>query len=81
SALDRCAFVDAWAGLRPCSTDTRPIIGQTAIGGLYLAAGHFRHGILLAPITAVLLSDVILHGRSPLDLSPFSPGRSTLKST
>lgn len=81
SALDRCECVDAWAGLRPCSNDTLPIIGKTAIGGLYLATGHFRHGILLAPVTALALADLVLLGRSSLDLAPFSPHRLTLKST
>ncbi len=75
SVLDRCAFVDAWAGLRPCSKDKLPILGTTAIDGLYLATGHFRHGILLAPITATLISDLILVGKTSLNLSPFSPLR------
>ncbi len=72
SALDRCEFIDAWAGLRPCSKDKLPILGNTSIDGLYLATGHFRHGILLAPITATVLADLILHDRSSVDLTPFS---------
>ena len=79
SVLNRCAFVDAWSGLRPCSKDTLPIIGKTAIDGFYLATGHFRHGILLAPVTASAVADLILLGRSPVDLAPFAPHRLSLK--
>jgi glycine oxidase len=75
SALDACVFVDAWAGLRPYSGTGHPLMGQTIIEGLYVATGHFRHGILLAPITATIMADLILHRRSCLDLAPFSPAR------
>lgn len=75
SAFDSCAWRDAWAGFRPRTADGLPIIGQTAIKGLYAATGHFRHGILLAPITAHLLAELILNGKSSTDLSPFSPLR------
>ena len=72
SRLLECAFLQAWAGFRPYSRTGNPILGPTAIEGLYLATGHFRHGILLAPITAALMSELILRGRSSVDLSPFS---------
>lgn len=75
SALDECQFLEAWAGFRPYTSDRLPIIGKTSIEGLYAATGHFRHGILLAPITASLLTDLILRGRSSTDLAPFSPER------
>ncbi|MBI1992572.1 MAG: glycine oxidase ThiO [Candidatus Omnitrophica bacterium] len=75
SALSACAFLEAWAGLRPFTKDRLPILGKTPIEGLYIATGHFRHGILLAPITAALMGELILRGRSSFDLSPFSPGR------
>ena len=75
-ALDPCLFLEAWAGFRPATADRRPILGETAIDGLYVAAGHFRHGILLAPITAQVMADLILRGRSVLDIKPFSPQRS-----
>ena len=74
-AVDRCHFLDAWAGLRPCSKDRMPILGATPIDGLFVATGHFRHGILLAPTTAGLLADLILTGQSPLPFQPFSPLR------
>lgn len=75
SLLDRCTFKEAWAGLRPLSKDQLPILGMTSIRGLYVATGHFRHGILLAPVTATLMADLILRGRAPFNLSPFSPAR------
>ncbi len=74
-AFDGCALVDTWAGLRPWAPDGLPILGATKIGGLYVATGHYRHGILLAPITATLMADLILTGRPALDLAPFSPAR------
>ncbi len=76
-AFGACTLLDAWAGFRPLTTDGLPIIGATKIAGLYAATGHYRHGILLAPITATALRDVVLHGSSPVDLAPFSPQRFT----
>lgn len=74
-ALEPCRFLEAWTGLRPCTKDRLPALGPTSIDGYYVAAGHFRHGILLAPVTARIMADLLLRGRSPLDLTPFSPGR------
>ena len=71
-ALSRCTFRDCWAGLRPCSQDRLPILGPTSIGGVFVATGHFRHGILLAPVTAKLMTELIVRGRSSFDLLPFS---------
>lgn len=75
SVFDRSTFREAWVGFRPCSQDRLPILGPTRIEGLYAALGHFRHGILLAPITATLLTEFILTGESSVDLQPFSPAR------
>lgn len=71
-AVARGTFVEAWAGLRPRTPDDLPILGQTSIEGLYVATGHFRHGILLAPATATFMADLVLTGRSRFDLTPFS---------
>lgn len=71
SRLDSCHFIEGWAGLRPYSATGYPILGPTHLDGLYVATGHFRHGILLAPATATLMADVILQGHTPFDLSPF----------
>jgi len=73
-SLGGARFSTAWAGLRPATPDGLPLLGESPIRGLYLAAGHFRNGILLAPITALLLSN-LLRGAASRDLSPFSPGR------
>ena len=75
SALQRCRFLKAWAGFRPCAKDKLPIMGPTSIDGLYVATGHFRHGILLAPMTAQVMSQLILQGHSAFDLAPFSLSR------
>ena len=66
---------DAWAGLRPGSPDGLPILGLTSLPGYYAATGHYRDGIMLAPITAVVMSQLI-SGREPeFDLKAFSPLR------
>ena len=68
-------ILEDWAGLRPGTPDALPILGATATPGYYVATGHFRDGILLAPITAQVMSAVI-EGRKPEhDLDPFSPAR------
>jgi len=66
---------EAWAGLRPATPDELPILGETSVSGYFVAAGHYRDGILLAPVTAAVMSDIVM-GESPrLDLSQFSPRR------
>jgi len=68
-------ILEDWAGLRPGTPDALPILGATATPGYYVATGHFRDGILLAPITAEIMADVITGGGCQYDLTPFSPGR------
>lgn len=51
--------VESWAGVRPGTPDQAPLLGQTAAPGLYVAAGHYRNGILLAPVTARILADAV----------------------
>jgi len=75
SLLNQCRFIEAWAGFRPYPKDQLPILGKTTIDGLYVATGHFRHGILLAPITAQLMAELILRGRPSPALIPFHPSR------
>jgi len=68
-------ILEDWAGLRPGTPDALPILGSTATPNYYVATGHFRDGILLAPITARVMADVI-EGRLPeFDLHAFSPTR------
>lgn len=66
---------DAWAGLRPASPDKLPIMGETSLPGYYAGTGHYRDGILLAPITAHLMTQLITGCRTDFDLTPFSPLR------
>lgn len=68
--------VDSWAGLRPASPDSLPIIGSQT-PHRWLALGHFRNGILLAPGTARLLRQMILSEPLSIDLHHFAPGRFT----
>jgi glycine oxidase len=63
------------AGIRPGTPDNAPIIGPGAIEGLFWATGHYRHGILLAPITAELVSAALVGETLPELAAPFSPGR------
>jgi glycine oxidase len=68
-------ILEAWAGLRPGTPDGLPILGATPTPGYFVATGHFRDGILLAPATARVMAEVIL-GRAPeYDLGAFSPLR------
>jgi glycine oxidase len=73
--LAEARILEDWAGLRPGTPDALPILGATAIPGYYVATGHFRDGILLAPITAKIMADVIEGLNPEYDLTPFSPAR------
>jgi glycine oxidase len=66
---------EMWCGFRPGSRDNAPILGESAIPGVYMATGHYRNGILFAPATAVHMSSLILDGIVPNPLKPFSPLR------
>jgi glycine oxidase len=68
-------ILESWAGLRPGTPDSLPILGESQTPRYYVATGHFRDGILLAPITAEVMTAAI-EGRKPEhDLSAFSPAR------
>lgn len=74
-SIGEAKILDAWAGLRPGSPDDLPIMGAGRLPGSYVSTGHFRNGILLAPITGVVMAELI-QGKNPrLDLSAFSPSR------
>jgi glycine oxidase len=68
-------FVEAQAGLRPGTPDNAPLIGPTDIEGLFAATGHFRNGILLAPVTADAIVGWAARGDVGADVAPFSPDR------
>ena len=74
-ALGQARVLEAWAGLRPGTPDNLPLLGATATPGYFVAAGHFRDGILLAPVTAHLMAQVVTGVKPEYDISPFTPGR------
>ena len=80
-AVANLPIVDTWAGLRPRAADGLPVLGPCGeIDGLIYATGHYRNGILLAPLTAELISEAIVAGRTSPLLAPFSPDRFSTQS-
>jgi glycine oxidase len=74
-------LLEATVGLRPGSPDNSPIIGRTDSDGLLIATGHFRNGVLQAPVTAESVAQLIA-GRSPsFDLDPFAASRFSNRSS
>ncbi len=69
------SFQQCWAGLRPRSKDNLPILSKSPIEGLFLATGHFRNGILLAPLTARLICQLVLGKKLSYDLTRFEIAR------
>ena len=71
-----CRFDEVRVGLRPGTPDDLPVIGRMApASDVVLAAGHFRNGVLLAPLTAKLVADLILEGREDPVLAALGAGR------
>jgi glycine oxidase len=68
-------LVEARTGLRPGSPDNAPLLGRTVLPGLIAATGHFRNGVLLTPITADAIAELLLGGSLPEYAAPFSPDR------
>jgi glycine oxidase len=78
--VDEYELLETTTGLRPGSPDNGPLVGETEMAGLLVATGHFRHGILLAPLTAERIVELLpgTSGPSPrLDrlFAPFAPDR------
>ncbi|GLZ80937.1 glycine oxidase ThiO [Actinorhabdospora filicis] len=63
------------AGLRPGTPDNAPILGRTADPRVIAATGHYRNGVLLAPVTAELITALVVTGEEPSALQPFHPRR------
>jgi glycine oxidase len=74
--LANATFDRAWTGLRPASPDDLPIVGRApGWDNVILATGHYRNGIMLAPITADLVAPLLLRGEEDPLLAPLSPAR------
>lgn len=77
--LAEYALVEVDVGHRPGTPDNAPIVGKMASGALahrvVVATGHYRHGILLAPVTADAVAELAAGGKAPEVLAPFGPGR------
>jgi thiazole synthase len=69
------AIEELWWGFRPATPDELPILGTSHCQNLTFATGHYRNGILLAPITAILLADLILEQKSDPLLCDFHYSR------
>ncbi|MBV9959352.1 MAG: glycine oxidase ThiO, partial [Acidobacteria bacterium] len=75
-AFRAAPLVDAWSGLRPRADDELPVIGACSlVHGLFYATGHYRNGILLAPITGALIAEQLTTGSTRALLEAFSPDR------
>ena len=74
-AIEELPIAEMWVGFRPTSRDDAPILGPGPIEGLYLATGHHRNGILLAPATADYVSRAILEGGVPEAIRGFTLAR------
>lgn len=74
-SLRSAAIAAHWSSFRPGTPDGLPLVGETGIEGLYLASGHYRNGILLAPLTAELIADAVARRPSTRQSEALSPGR------
>ncbi len=73
--LGKLPMVTSWSGLRPATPDRLPYLGKAPLEGLIVATGHYRNGILLAPITAEIVADLLVGQPPSIDLTPFDPLR------
>ena len=73
-SLDGWTLSELWAGLRPKTRDAAPVLGETAIAGLYVAGGQYRNGILFAPLVADRMCALLL-GKRILSSAAFDPKR------
>ena len=74
-ALSESRILESWAGLRPGTPDSLPILGATQVPGYFVATGHFRDGILMTPVTARAMAQVVSGDKCGYDLRPFSADR------
>jgi len=74
-SITELELVETSVGLRPGSPDNAPLLGETSVEGLVLATGHYRNGILLAPVTGWAIAELLSTGETPDMISSFSPRR------
>lgn len=72
-ALERARVLESWAGVRPGLKNHAPLLGETRINRLFVASGHYRNGILLAPLTAQIMTELIVDGHSTDLAAAFAP--------
>ena len=80
-AVGEIELVETLAALRPGSPDNAPLVGAASVAGLAYATGHYRNGVLLAPVTAEAIVALVEQGEIPDWASPFAPGRFANAST
>jgi glycine oxidase len=68
-------FAEVSTSVRPGSPDNAPIIGRVRVDGLIVATGHYRNGILLTPVTADAVADLVCDNVLPDVVQPFTPAR------
>jgi glycine oxidase len=68
-------LVEVSVGHRPGTPDNAPVLGGTSVQNLFIASGHYRNGILLLPITARSIAELIRSGVTPQEIAPFAPAR------
>jgi glycine oxidase len=73
-ALADCELTEALAGHRPSTPDNAPLLGRLDARTV-VASGHYRNGVLLAPISADLIAELVLTGEAGPRSAPFAPGR------
>ena len=80
-ALRSAAIEDHWSSFRPGTPDGLPLVGESGIEGLFLASGHYRNGILLAPLTAELIADAMAGKPVSREAQALSPSRFAVPAT
>ena len=74
-ALRTASIESHWSSFRPGTPDGLPLVGQTRIEGLFVASGHYRNGILLAPLTAELIAEAMSGKPESREVQALSPQR------
>jgi glycine oxidase len=74
-AIAHSKIHETWAGLRPGTSDDLPILGESSMPRYFIATGHFRNGILLAPISAIIMARLVRGEAAGYALGAFSPLR------